>query len=225
MVLLVAHRGASFYEPENTLKSINLAFKMKCDYVEVDVRETKDGELVVIHDEKVDRTTNGRGLVKQLTLKEIKRLDAGGGEEIPTLQEVLGLAEKRRGKLIIELKEEGIEEKTVGMLRKQGFIEDAIIVSFYHPSVKKVKELELNIETGVIFSCFPVKPVNLAIDAKANYLLPKYKYLRREMVKDAHENGLKVITWVVNNPYLAKKLIKDNIDGLATNIPDLLSKT
>ncbi|MEM3426627.1 MAG: glycerophosphodiester phosphodiesterase family protein, partial [Thermoproteota archaeon] len=100
-VLKIGHRGARFYEPENTLRSFRKALELGVDAVELDVRRTRDGELVVIHDAEVDRTTNGKGLVRELTLEEIRRLDAGKGEKIPTLEEALDFLDGRV-KILIE---------------------------------------------------------------------------------------------------------------------------
>ena len=106
---VIAHRGASYFEPENTLRSFRRAVEMGADRVEVDVRLSKDNKLVVIHDPRVDRTTNGTGRVKDMTLQELKSLDAGKGEKIPTLQEVIDALKDT--KLVIEMKIPGIEEK------------------------------------------------------------------------------------------------------------------
>jgi glycerophosphoryl diester phosphodiesterase len=119
-VLIVAHRGASAYEPENTIRSFDNAFQLGADFVELDVRLSKDGSLVVIHDEAVDRTTNGSGLVRDLTLSELKLLDAGKGEKIPTLEEVLELFSEPEHKFFIEVKEPGVRGKTAGKHHRTG---------------------------------------------------------------------------------------------------------
>jgi len=110
-VLIVSHRGASAYEPENTIRSFEKAFKLGADFVELDIRLSKNGALVVIHNEAVDRTPNGSGLVRNLTLKQLKLLDMGKGEKIPTLNEVLEHFNEEKHKFFIEAKEPGLEEK------------------------------------------------------------------------------------------------------------------
>ncbi|MGQ9690287.1 MAG: glycerophosphodiester phosphodiesterase [Thermoproteota archaeon] len=118
-MLKIGHRGAKFYEPENTLRSFRKALELGVDAVELDMRRTKDGELVVIHDAEVDRTTDGKGLVSGLTLKEVKRLVTEKGEKIPTLKEVLDFLDKRV-RILIELKEDGVEEAVLNLVREKG---------------------------------------------------------------------------------------------------------
>src|SRR4051794_23137839 len=112
--LNVAHRGASAYEPENTLRAFEKAIELGADMSEIDLHLSKDGELIVMHDYSVDQTTNGHGAIKEMTLEEIKRLDAGQGEQVPTLQEVIDLVRGRNG-LYIELKAEGTPRATVDL--------------------------------------------------------------------------------------------------------------
>ena len=118
-VLKIGHRGAKAYEPENTLRSFKYAIDLGVDAVELDVRRTKDNELVVIHNADVDKTTDGKGSVNELTLEEIKKLVTDKGEQIPTLGEVLDLVGKQV-KVLVELKETGIEEKVLGLIREKG---------------------------------------------------------------------------------------------------------
>lgn len=133
-------------EPENTLRA--LARGMECaDLVEVDVRMSRDGELVVIHDRTLERTTNGKGLVKEFTLAQLKELDAGEGEKIPTFQEVLDFAGDKG--LIVEIKETGSEGKICAMIKERGY-EQIVPVSFSPEAVKNVKELLPDIKTGII---------------------------------------------------------------------------
>ena len=118
-MLKIGHRGARAYEPENTVSSYKKALELGVDAVELDVRRTKDGEIIVIHDAEVDRTTNGKGLVSQLTLKEIKQFNTEKDQKIPTLEEALDFLDKKV-KVLIELKETGFEEKTLKTIRKKG---------------------------------------------------------------------------------------------------------
>ena len=130
-VLIIAHRGASAYEPENSLRAIETAIKLKADMVEVDIRKSKDGELVVIHDENVDRTTNSKGWVSKLSLTELKRLDAGAGEMVPTLAEVLDLL-KNRIMLNIELKGLGTAEPVYKLIKETGWQNTNLTISSFN---------------------------------------------------------------------------------------------
>ncbi len=118
-MLKIGHRGARAYEPENTLRSFTKAIELGVDAVELDARRTREGEVVVIHDAKVDKTTNGKGLVSDLTLNEIKQLVTDKGERIPTLEEALDLLDKKV-KIVIELKETGLEKKVLGLVHEKG---------------------------------------------------------------------------------------------------------
>ncbi|MHA1711389.1 MAG: glycerophosphodiester phosphodiesterase [Candidatus Freyarchaeota archaeon] len=221
VVLVIAHRGASGYEPENTLRSIRRALEMGADLVEVDVRMSRDGEIVVIHDARVDRTTNGAGYVRDMTLQQLKRLDAGLGERIPTLEEVIHVI-KGKVQLVIEIKVPGIEEAVLRAVRKDN-VEDAVLItSFHHPVVKQVKVLGANVKTGVIFASRPIQPVRLVIDANADALFPKHLFVDMQMVEEAHEHGLMVCPWTVDDPQEIRPLIEANVDGIVTNKPDVV---
>lgn len=222
-VLVIAHRGASAYEPENTLRAIKRALDLGADMVEIDVRATKDDHIVVIHDATVDRTTNGRGYVKDMTLEELKRLNAGLGERIPTLQEVISLI-KGRANLVIEIKVPGIEEKVFKIIDEHKIGEEVIVTSFHHPTLLRIKNLNARIRTGIIIASRPVRPVQLALDAKSDALFPKYTYLDLEMVEEAHKHGLAVYPWTVDDLKDAELLIGMGVDGIVTNKPDILRK-
>ena len=219
-MLKVGHRGARAYEPENTLRSYKKAIELGVDAVELDVRKTKDGKLVVIHDADVSKTTNGRGLINELTLKEIKALETEKGERIPTLEEALDFIDKKV-KILIELKEVGYEKKVLELLKKKG-LQNVIIVSFLEDALKKVRELNKKVETGLIYVKHK-NPIKAALELKANYLLPLYAFTHTANVQKAHENGLKVIVWTINDVEKAKEFIKKGVDGIASDRPDILS--
>jgi len=221
MTIVIAHRGASAYEPENTLKAIKRALDLNAKMIEVDVRLSKDEHIIVIHDESVDRTTNGKGYVKDLTLEELKKLNAGKGERIPTLQEVIN-AVRKRAILIIEIKVLNIEDSLVKIIEKEGIEKEVVITSFYHPILRRIKELNQIIRTGVIFKCHPIKSADLALNARANSLFPEYKYVSKEMIKEAHEYDLKIYPWTIDDRNRANQLIEMGVDGIVTNKPDIL---
>jgi len=219
-VLIIAHRGASGYEPENTLRSVKKALELGADMVEVDVHVSRDGCMVVIHDARLERTTNGKGYVKDMTLKELKKLDAGLGERIPTLEEVVQLV-RGKAQLVVEMKVPGTEER-VQEIEENGLENEALITSFYHPVIRRVKELNPNVQAGVIIASRPVKPVQPAIDANANALFPKYTFVDQQMVLVAHKNNLAVYPWTMDTLSEIKPLIEMGVDGIVTNKPDVL---
>lgn len=219
-MLKIGHRGARFYEPENTLRSFRKALELGVDTVELDVRRTKDGEIVVIHDAEVDRTTNGKGLVNELTLKEIKQLVTEGGERIPTLEEALDLLDKRV-RVLIELKEAGFEEEVLKIAREKGLEKNVIIISFLEEALKRVRELDGDVETGLIYVRHR-NPIKAALELKTNYLLPLYRFAHTAEIRKAHENGLKVIVWTINKQEEVSEYIGKGVDGIASDKPDIL---
>ena len=221
MVLVTGHRGVAGLEPENTMRSFKRALALGVDQVELDVHFTKDRELVVIHDTTVDRTTSGRGPVQAYTLDEIQRLDAGEGERVPTLQEVIDLV-KGRVVLQIELKGLGVEEAVVKKVEENGIVDGVVLTSFRHYMVRKVKTLNPRVSTGVLFLCLPLDASQLARDAGAEGLHPNVNYLDAHLVKDGHRYGLKVRAWNTDDPEQMRWLINLGVDAIGSNRPDIL---
>ncbi|WP_309491849.1 glycerophosphodiester phosphodiesterase family protein [Candidatus Hecatella orcuttiae] len=219
-VLCIAHRGASAYEPENTLAAVEAAIALKADMVEVDLRLSKDGFPVVVHDRTVDRTTDGSGPVGNLTLDQLKKLDAGGGARIPTLEEVVSAVKDKAG-LVVELKEKGLEKKVLESLKP--LRSRVMVTSFFHTALKKVKELDPQVETGIIIKSEPLQISQLILQAKANAVFPDYRYVTATMVKEAHRNGFAIIPWTVDEIGEAQRLVRMGVDGIVTNRPNLFS--
>ena len=220
MVLKIGHRGARAYEPENTLSSFRRALELGVDAVELDVRRTKDNELVVIHNADVNKTTDGSGAVNELTLEEIQRFVTEKGEHVPTLEDVLDAVAKRV-KVLVELKETGTEEQVIDLIRKKRLIENVIIISFHEDVLRKVRELSDEVETGLIYVRHK-NPIGAALDLKAEYLLPLYRFTHSINVKKAHEAGLKVFVWTINSKEEAEEYKKKGVDGIASDRPDIL---
>lgn len=219
-MLRIGHRGARAYEVENTLRSFGRAIELGVDAVELDVRRTKDGRAVVMHDDSVDRTTDGSGLVSELTLEEIKGFVTENGERIPTLGEVLDFV-GGRVKVLIELKEVGVEEEVVGLVREKGLVEKVIVISFLEEALRRVRELDEDIVTGLIYVRHK-NPIKAALELKAEYLLSLYRFTHSADVRKAHEAGLKVIVWTINKPEEATEYKKKGVDGITTDKPDIL---
>jgi glycerophosphoryl diester phosphodiesterase len=211
MALVIGHRGAKALKPENTLQAIRAAASCRAEMVEVDVRLSKDGTLVLMHDDTVDRTTKGSGNVEDLSQEELKDLG------VPTLSEALALVKDLSLGIVVEMKEEGLEEMVSGALTGTGI--NALIASFYHSSLREVKELS-GLKTGIIISSLPVKPVDLALWADADAIFPKRVSPR--MFKDAHRYGIKVYPWVINSAEEAAWMLKLGADGLVTDDPCLI---
>ena len=221
-MLRIGHRGARAYAPENTLTSFKKALEIGVDAVELDVRKTKDNQLVVIHDADVKRTTDGEGLVSELTLKEIKSFSAEKGEKIPTLQEALDFFDKKV-KVLIELKKAGIEDQVLSIVNERGLEKNVVIVSFLEDALKKVRALDKDIETGLIYAKHR-NPIKAALELKANYLLALYRFTHTANVQKAHQNGLKIIVWTINNPEEVEEYVKKGVDGITSDKPDILMR-
>lgn len=222
MFLKIGHRGAGAYEPENTLKSFEKAINLGVNAIEFDVRQTKDKELIVFHDKKIDRLTGDKGFVKNLTLKQIKSLTVGG-EPIPTFQEALDFIGKRVEKIFIELKEMGLERKILKEIKIRRMEENAVIVSFLKETLKNFRYLTKDIETGL--AC--VKKINLiksALKLKTNYLIPFHQLTYSNNISKAHKHDLRVIVWTVNKKEEILEYIKRGVDGIASDRPDILNE-
>jgi glycerophosphoryl diester phosphodiesterase len=214
--------------PENTMISFERGLELGADWIELDVHLSRDEALIVIHDETLDRTTNGHGLVRDHTLAELRTLDAGDGQRIPTLDEVLAWARERQTVVDIEIKNApvyypGIERRLVAALDRGGMTDQVIVISFDHAAVKRVHELEPRITTGVLYACRPTDAgVGLARAAGADAVLPHWAYVTSEDVATAHAAGLSVAPWATSDPDVMHKLVADGVDAIGTNHPDIL---
>ena len=222
VMLRIGHRGAKAYAPENTIASFKKALEIGVDAVELDVRKTKDNRLVVIHDADVKRTTNGKGLVSELTLEEIKGFTADSSEKIPTLEEALDFLDQKV-KVFIELKETGIEKQVIAIVHKKNLEKNVVITTFLEDALKKIRELDKDIETGLIYASHK-NPVKAALDLKANYLLALYRFTHSTNVQKAHANGLKLVVWTINIPQEVEEYAKKGVDGIASDKPDILMR-
>lgn len=231
-VKVIAHRGASALAPENTLAAFEKALYLGVDGIELDVQLTRDGELVVCHDERVDRTTDGVGLVKDFSLTEIKRLDAGSwfgasyrGERIPTLGEVLELIKHKQVLLNIEIKSgvivyPDIESKVIDLLERYSYIEQAIVSSFNHYSLVAVRQLNSSVATGVLYMAGLYQPWEYARKLGANAIHPYFYSAKPEIIAGARQTGVKIHPFTVDDPVYLKQLIAAQVDAVITNYPD-----
>lgn len=231
-----AHRGASGYAPENTLESFKLAVSQEADGIELDVQLTKDGELVVIHDEKIDRTSNGNGYVKDYTLEELKKFNFNYGNEkyeevkIPTLKEVYELLKPTNLIINVELKTgiifyEGIEEKVL-KLAKEMEMEDRIIYSsFNHHTIKKIKELNNNAPTGLLYCDGWIGILEYAKNLGVTALHPcGYNLQYENLIEECKKENMLLHVWTINEEKDMKFLYENKIDSIITNYPDVARK-
>jgi glycerophosphoryl diester phosphodiesterase len=219
-LLKIGHRGARAYEPENTIRSFSYALTLGVDAIELDVRKTKDGQLVVMHDGDLDKTTNGKGEVSELSLEEIKKYVTEKDEHIPTLGEALDFIGDRV-KVFVELKEAGLEEAVLGLVTKRGMVGSVVVISFLEPVLRRIRELNPDIATGLVYVRHK-NPVQAALDLKAQYLLSLYHFTHTANIKKAHEAGLKVIVWTVNTKEEVEEYKNKGVDGIASDRPDIL---
>ena len=230
---IFAHRGASVYAPENTMAAFALAMKMGADGVELDVQLTKDGEVVVVHDETIDRVSDGSGEVRDYTLKELQRFsfhykfDSYKGEKIPTLEEVLKLLYPSGMLVNIELKTgiywyEKLEEKVLEIVRKTGMEERVIYSSFNHCSVQRIRELAPHAQTAYLYSDVIWHVEEYAKKTGVGGLHPALYHVKmRHFLKEYLDSGLAVRVWTVNEPEDMRELIKAGVDAVITNYPDI----
>jgi glycerophosphoryl diester phosphodiesterase len=215
-MFIIGHRGARGIEPENTLLAVRKG--MACaDYVEVDVRLSHDRIPVIMHDPSLDRTTNGTGPVKEYTLKELKTLDAGRGEQIPTLEEVCSLVKGHCG-LFVEIKEPGSESLICSVLR-QNPPENLFIVSFHPECILSAKDLLPGVKAGIIHSQARSDLPGDAEGIKADAVLVKFELLTGELVRACRKKNLIIISWTLDKPEEFRIAQKIGIDGLATDDP------
>jgi glycerophosphoryl diester phosphodiesterase len=228
--LVIGHRGAAGYAPENTMASFEHGLALGADAIELDVHPTSDGELVVIHDPTLDRTTDGHGLVVAHSLAQIRELDAGSwfdaafaGQRVPIFREVMQWA-KGRTRVIIEIKQgpifyPNVEELLLAALDETGMRDQVLVISFDHLSVHKLKQLAPDIPTGVLYAGRCVNPVRLAHDAQADALMPYWPLLTKDEVAAAHAAGLFIGPW--GGPEQNYEFIlATGVDAVIADFPD-----
>ncbi|MFT6964724.1 MAG: glycerophosphoryl diester phosphodiesterase [Flammeovirgaceae bacterium] len=245
--LVIAHRGASGYAPENTLASIRKGLEMKADMVEIDIHLSKDGEVMVIHDATLERTTNGTGKVQSQIVEELKKLDAGtwfskdfSEEKIPTLQEVIDLVDGQ-ATLLIELKNEsktgfyeGLVEKTLQIIDENNAKSWCILQAFDSKYLQEITDSKRNFDKNfefhkLIMDDFSPLPLYIDTKTKLGYLDKSIGFkainsyfilLNEEKVKKVQSEGFKVFTYTVNEEADMRRIISFGVNGIITNYPD-----
>ncbi len=230
---IFAHRGASGYAPENTMRAFALACDMKAHGVELDVQLTRDRQVVVIHDETTDRVTGVKGRVAEMTYAELAKLsvinavDGRETDRIPLLKDVLALLKERGLEVNIELKNsvlpyEGMEEIVMQLVEEAGMKEHTIYSSFNHYSLAVVKSIDRSAKCGLLYSCMLYEPWRYAASFGMDALHPHFLELRVPgEVEKSHHLGLMVNPWTVNSETDLRSVIAAGADCIITNYPDV----
>lgn len=233
---IFAHRGASAYAPENTLPAFEKAVDIGADGVELDIHLSRDGRLVVIHDEMLDRTTNGHGFVKDFTLAELKKLDASKtmtnsgfcNLRIPTLGEVYELLADTELLVNVEVKNSiflypGILEKALEAEAKYGMSGRVLYSSFNHYAMQELKRISPQSKTGLLYSTMLIDPWSAAMAANADALHPFFPCIANTpcMIPKCRKNGIAVNTWTVDEPEYIRAMLMLGVDSVITNKPDV----
>lgn len=224
MVYVIGHRGAAGHAPENTLISFNKAVELGADMVELDVHLCATGEPVVIHDDTVDRTTNGSGRVQNLSLDDLKRLDAGDGERVPTLMEVIDEMSGRAA-LNVELKGLGCVDQVHEVISDavgEGLVshDELLISSFHLGMLEWMRALSDDVRLGVLVGEAPGKVIEFARRVGAYSVNPYHKRMSLEFVSMARGLGLKIYPWTVNEPGDIARAKAMGVDGLISDYPE-----
>ncbi len=217
---IIGHRGCAGLEPENTMRAFRKAMELGVREVELDVHESLDGYLVVIHDDKVGRTTNGKGRVSELTLFQLQKLDAGKGEAIPRLESVLNLFKKSSMIVNLEIKRSGCEQSVVNLIRDFRMEHQTVVISFLPEVLRTVKNLSPRLDIGLIIKRRRKNVLKLAEELKAERILIKHSLATPRLVRTAHLMNFRIIVWTVDNPKDIRKMIALNVDGICSNYPD-----
>lgn len=225
-ILKIGHRGAKAHVAENTLASIQKAIDMGVDGIEIDVHVCAGGELVVIHDFTVDRTTNGSGEVHKMTLTELKSLEVEGAYEIPTLEEVLVLTNKKCY-LNIEMKGRHTAKPLSDLMEMyvntKGYTyDDFIVSSFQREELMVMSEINPDIHLGVLSQASVTQAWEWALEFNAKAIHPHFSLLTESNVKKAKLAGFKVNTWTVNEPEDIERVKLYNVDGIISDYPERL---
>jgi glycerophosphoryl diester phosphodiesterase len=229
---IIAHRGAAGHAPENTLVAFERAVELGTGFIETDLHLTRDGQFIAIHDGTLDRTTNGKGTVHEFTLAEIRKVDAGlwydrsyMGQRIPTLEEVLEFGRKHDVVFYLEVKYEaawGMHHALVAALQKSQSAARTIVISFDPKTIAAIRSLDASLMIGILVEDTKIDAVKAALDAGARQLCPKSTLVTKKLVEQAHEAGLQVVTWTVNQVEEMQSVIATGVDGIMTDFPDRL---
>lgn len=231
-MLVIAHRGASGHAPENTMAAFRKALALGATFIETDLQLSRDAHFVAIHDATVNRTTNGQGAVHDLTLAELRQLDAGSwfgsefsGERIPTLEDILQFSKKNDVVFYLELKPGGSwggEHALIGALRESGEIARAVVISFDASVVLDLRKIEPTLMTGLLYDGQIENPLAKAVEVGARQLVARGDLVTPALLTEARKKDLQVICWTVNHPAHMRMLMAAGVAGIMSDYPDRL---
>ncbi|HEY4379148.1 MAG TPA: glycerophosphodiester phosphodiesterase family protein [Acidobacteriaceae bacterium] len=221
--LHVGHRGAAGHAPENTLAAIRKGIALGVDYVEVDIQRTRDGRLVVMHDLLVDRTTDGSGLLADLTWQQLQLLDAGEGERIPALEAVLAEADAHAG-VMLEAKMPGLAADLVRAVQASGFSGPVLYASFLHAELLAIRGLNPQAQTMALIDDAPPSGAIFARDAEATHAGLSIECATPELVATLRKAGHSVYVYTLNEREQIERAIAFGVDGLISDYPDRLPR-
>ena len=229
-MFIIGHRGASGHAPENTLAAFKKAVSLGATFIETDLQLSRDARFVAIHDETLDRTTNGQGKVHDQTLVALRRLDAGSwfgseysGERIPTLEEILEFSKKHDVVFYLELKPGGSwggEHALIGALRESQEIARTIVISFDAGIIEALRKIEPTLMTGLLFDGQIDRPLDKAVEVGARQLAVRGDLVTPALLTEARKKDLQVVCWTVNQPAHMRLLIDAGVDGIMSDYPD-----
>jgi glycerophosphoryl diester phosphodiesterase len=218
-ILRIGHRGAAGHAPENTIAAIRRGISLGVDFVELDVQRTRDGRLVVMHDQLVDRTTDGTGLVSEMTWDQLQLLDAGHGEKVPCVEEALAAANGHAG-VILEAKTSGIGPAIHRVVRASAFSGPVIYASFLHREIPAIRRIDPLARTLALMECIPVSGAALAREANATLVGLSLDCATAEFIAALHDARLEVLLYTVNDPRLIHCAIELGADGVISDYPE-----
>lgn len=232
MIEITAHRGASAYSPENTMPAFRLAEKMAADSIELDVHMTRDGKIVVIHDEKIDRTSNGSGVIAEMELSELLRYDfsyknpEAGPVRISELCEVFEFLKGNNMLLNIELKNNeteyaGLEKGVLELIEKYGLRGRIYFSSFNHDSLKRLKEIDSGAHVGALYSKEIKNVWDYAHEAGFDAIHPMFRLMDKDIIARCHDRGVAVRPWTVDEEKDMIAMAEAGADAIITNRPDI----
>ena len=219
-MLKIGHRGASAYMPENTIESFKKAVALGVDAIEFDIRKTRDKEIIVFHDETLEKLNGSTNRIQNLSLEQIKELDVKG-QSIPTLQEALDFINQNNILAVIDFKESGMEQKVFDRVKERDMNDSVIFTSSIGKVLINIRQISKYIDLAFGYKR-PEYPVSTALRLKCDYIMPAYEFLTPDTIKRAHSKGLQVVTWTINNREIALQYAEMGVDGITSDKPDVL---
>jgi glycerophosphoryl diester phosphodiesterase len=224
MVIRIGHRGAAGHVPGNTLAAIEQGIELGAQMVEIDVRRSREGRLLLLHDATVDPTTGGHGPIAALTWAEVRSLRVAGVHPVPLLEEALRLASGRVG-VMLELKTEGLAADVVRCVRETTFAGSVIYASFLHDQLLEIRRADPDAQTLALIEGVPVNRTAFAVDAQATHVGVGREVLSRSFVEDLQAISLKVFVYTVNDPDEIRAVAAMGVDGIVSDYPERLAQT